>query len=194
LAKQDKEGRFIIWFTSDEHYFHENLEEGRSIIKYAKRPFATIEEMNAAIIARHNEVVKDDDEVWHLGDFVLGNDSVDKYVKIVNQLKGRHHFLYGSHDRWMEHILGKGAENLPYIREIKIEKIRITLCHYAMRRWPHSHHGSWQLYGHSHGELPPIGKQYDVGVDNNNFYPVSFEFLKNFMKDRIIEPNHLDNK
>jgi hypothetical protein len=32
--------------------------------------------------------------------------------------------------------------------------------------------------------LPPIGKQWDVGVDNNDFYPVSLPQLKEIMKTR----------
>jgi len=51
-----------------------------------------------------------------------------------------------------------------------------------MRSWPASFHGSWLLYGHSHGRLVDIGKQYDIGVDNNSFYPVSFEQIKEIMK------------
>jgi calcineurin-like phosphoesterase family protein len=47
-----------------------------------------------------------------------------------------------------------------------------------MRTWPASHMGSWQLYGHSHGKLPPIGFQLDVGVDSWEFYPVSWEEVK----------------
>ena len=47
-----------------------------------------------------------------------------------------------------------------------------------MRVWNKSHYGSWELYGHSHGTLEPIGKQLDVGVDTNNFYPYSFEDIK----------------
>ena len=31
----------------------------------------------------------------------------------------------------------------------------VVLCHYAMRVWDRSHYGSWHLYGHSHGNLPP---------------------------------------
>ncbi|KKL16922.1 hypothetical protein LCGC14_2490690, partial [marine sediment metagenome] len=60
----------------------------------------------------------------------------------------------------------------------------IVVCHYAMRRWERSHYGSWQLYGHSHGRLEPIGLQHDVGVDNNNFYPVSLIELVEIMKHR----------
>jgi len=48
---------------------------------------------------------------------------------------------------------------------------------------------SWQLYGHLHGKLPPIGKQWDIGVDNNNFYPVSFNKICEIMVDRPDDPN-----
>ncbi len=39
--------------------------------------------------------------------------------------------------------------------------------HYAQRVWEHSHHGSWHVYGHSHGSLPDDikSKSIDVGVD-----------------------------
>jgi len=170
----------MIWFTSDEHYGHKN------IITYCNRPFKDVDEMNDAIIAKHNEVVADGDNVWHVGDFTLG--SVEDYKKFFVKLKGKHHFICGSHDKWMARIFGR--DNLPYLRELYIEGIHIVLCHYAMRRWPRSHHGSWQLYGHSHGELPPEGRQYDVGVDNNNFYPVSFEKLKKILETGPIFPNH----
>jgi calcineurin-like phosphoesterase family protein len=52
---------------------------------------------------------------------------------------------------------------------------------------------SWQLYGHSHGKLPPIGKQWDIGVDNNNFYPVSFNKICEIMVARPDNPNFVKN-
>ncbi len=33
-------------------------------------------------------------------------------------------------------------------------------------------------------QLPPEGKQYDVGVDCNNFYPVSFVQIVEIMKTK----------
>jgi hypothetical protein len=41
----------------------------------------------------------------------------------------------------------------------------VILCHYGMRVWPASHHGSVHFYGHSHGRLPGYGRSRDVGVD-----------------------------
>jgi hypothetical protein len=58
----------------------------------------------------------------------------------------------------------------------------ITLCHWCMRVWPKSHYNSWHLYGHSHGKLPSEGKSHDVGVDNNNFYPLSLIEITKIMK------------
>ena len=158
----------MYFFTSDEHYQHAN------IIKYCNRPFENVFEMDKELIRRHNEVVKDNDIVVHAGDFMMGNKAFA--AKYIDQLKGSHIFIKGSHDRWLK--------DAPQIWEKSIEHTHIVVCHYSMRVWPKSHYGSWQLYGHSHGGLEPIGKQWDIGVDNNNFYPVSFEQLKEIMKSR----------
>lgn len=37
--------------------------------------------------------------------------------------------------------------------------------------------GSVVIVGNSHGTLKPLPGQWDVGVDNNNFYPISYEEL-----------------
>jgi len=159
----------MYFFTADEHYGH------RNIIRYCKRPFDSVEEMNEELIRRHNEVVREKDEVVHAGDFTLGKNHHAR--EILSRLKGRHIFLRGSHDRWLK-------EPFTDIWERKIKGQYVVVCHYAMRVWPRSHYNSWQLFGHSHGMLEPVGKQWDVGVDNNDFYPVSFEQLVEIMATR----------
>jgi len=54
---------------------------------------------------------------------------------------------------------------------------KVVLFHYAMVVWNACHYGSWQLYGHSHGTLTdnPNTRAFDVGVDCNNYRPISFE-------------------
>lgn len=157
------------WFTGDEHLGHAN------IIKYCDRPFKSVEEMDEEIIKRHNEVVCSDDEVYHMGDFCMGKD-YEKFDNYRKRLNGHHYFLLGNHDTWYSTFFSQIY--LPYLIEKKIEGQDIVMCHYAMRVWNKSHHGSWQLYGHSHGELSPIGRQLDVGVDTHNFYPYSYVEIK----------------
>ncbi|NIA10708.1 MAG: phosphoesterase [Nitrospiraceae bacterium] len=156
----------MYFFIADEHFSHAN------IIKYCKRPFDSVEEMDATIIKNFNSKVTKSDCTIHCGDFTFKKP--EKYIK---QLNGNHIFLRGNHDRWM----GKSYHEM-WIKTI--EGQTIVCAHYAMRVWPRSHYGSWNLFGHSHGKLPPIGLQYDVGVDNNNFFPVSFEELKSIFIQR----------
>ncbi|MCP6718669.1 MAG: phosphoesterase, partial [Patescibacteria group bacterium] len=52
---------------------------------------------------------------------------------------------------------------------------------YPLRVWNKNIYNAWQLYGHSHGTLNPLRHQYDVGIDNNNFYPISCQELITIM-------------
>ncbi len=165
----------MYWFTADEHFSHPNIRE------YCNRPFCSVIEMNEEIIKRHNEVVGKDDIVIHAGDFTLKPTYREAKV-FIDQLKGSHIFLEGSHDRWL-------PKTACQIWQKTIEGQHIVVCHYAMRVWPKSHYGSFCCYGHSHGKLVPIGKSWDVGVDNNKFYPVSFDQLKVVMDK---QPNNFN--
>ena len=59
-----------------------------------------------------------------------------------------------------------------------------------------SYNGTWQLFGHVHTSRNNTGKdaprlsmllptQYDVGVDNNDFTPVSFVQVKAIIEKQI---------
>lgn len=169
----------MIFFTSDEHLGHSR------IIEYCNRPFVDVDEMDNTIIERHNSLVGHEDTVYHLGDFTFKNSTNADIYK--SRLNGRHIFLKGNHDK---------DKTLPHIIELKIEEQPLVLCHYAMRVWNLSHYGSWNLHGHSHGMLVPYGLQLDVGVDNNKFYPVSFDTVKEIMATRphIMNDSHILNK
>lgn len=165
----------MYFFTADEHYGHANS------IKHNARPFSNVNEMNEELVCRHNEVVNQKDVTIHTGDFAWAN-NVKQAQEIIKRLNGNHIFLRGSHDRWMNKMFHE-------IWERRIGKIYVVACHYCLRTWPRSHYNSWHVYGHSHGRLEPVGKSWDVGVDNNNFYPVSFDQLAKIMEKRPDNPN-----
>ena len=156
------------------YYGHAN------IIKFCERPYKNIHEMNDDIIKRHNSVVKDGDTVVHVGDFTLERNA----GKYIGRLNGNHIFVRGSHDYWL-------PKTHQMIFEYKSDKIYIVACHYCMRTWPRSHYNSWHLYAHSHGRLDPIGKSWDIGVDNNDFYPLALEEIKCIMENRPDNPNKI---
>ena len=184
------------WFISDTHFGHAN------IIKYCGRPFlseeevrqvraaggdrdrqrqvpisrASVERMDATLLDNLNAVVGPDDVLWHLGDFAFGDyDLVERYrrrifCKTVNLLWGNHdnRRIAGLFNRTFDQVL------------IKVEGQHVFLNHYAMRVWDRSHHGSWHLYGHSHGRLPddPESLSFDIGVDCHDFRPWSFAEIR----------------
>lgn len=142
--------------------------------------------MDEDLIKRWNERVRPGDLVYHLGDFSLARD-VETVSAVASRLCGQIHLIYGNHDRQgvkkCSHFAWKGD-----YKYITIEKQKIVLFHYAMRVWRSSHHGSWMLYGHSHGTLSDIGgKTTDIGVDCWDFYPVPFEDLKALMESRKMQ-------
>jgi calcineurin-like phosphoesterase family protein len=164
-----------VYFTSDTHFGHAN------IIRYSNRPFASADEMDRELIRRWNEVVKPGDTVYHLGDFAVGGGPAEPYL---DQLNGDIVLIVGNHEnralrcpRRFKLVTGLLEIDVKIVEDGKTIKQAITLCHYAMKVWNKSHHGAWQLYGHSHGTLPDPqdARQFDVGVDCWDFRPISVE-------------------
>ena len=80
-----------VFFTSDTHFGH-----GGALGLY-RRPFGSVPAMNEAIVARWNEAVGPDDEVWHLGDFAIRQPS-ETVEALLARLNGRKHLVAGNND------------------------------------------------------------------------------------------------
>ncbi len=168
------------WFTSDLHLGHAN------IIKYSNRPFSGVEEMDSTLITNWNTKIQQYDHVWFLGDFCFAD--LEKGQSYLDRLNGVKHLIRGNHDKTGVQL--KGWASIDDMVEIKVNKQWITLCHYAMRVWNKSHHGTWHLYGHSHGSLPDDSNSlsFDAGVDCHNYMPLSFDDVGRIMKKKTWKP------
>jgi calcineurin-like phosphoesterase family protein len=177
---QDRGGD-MIFFTADTHFGHKNL------IDKGLRQFNSVSEMDEFIISNWNKVIEPKDEVYHLGDFCW-IPKVPTWEYYLSQLNGKITLIKGNHDLRRSKIQHLFVE-VEYLKQVEWNHQKITLCHYAMRTWDRSHFNSWQLFGHSHGSLEPIGKQIDVGIDANGFYPISIEQVAEKMLLRPDNPN-----
>ncbi len=79
------------FFTSDLHLGHEK------IIELCNRPFHSITQMNQHIVWNWNDVVKDEDNVFVLGDLALGK--LDESLIWAKYLRGNKYLVPGNHDR-----------------------------------------------------------------------------------------------
>jgi|SRR6476620_5889714 len=173
-----------LFFTSDTHFGHNN------IIKYSNRPFKSTEEMDEAIIRNWNGVVKPNDEIWHLGDFAFATGN--RIESILKRLNGRKHFIWGNHDQTFkkEKNLLSYFESVRDYKEINYNNQKIVLIHYPLLTWNKGHRGAWHLHGHCHGSVNYLNEKttrIDVGVDNFNYTPVSFEEVKAIMDKRTYD-------
>lgn len=163
-----------IFFTADTHFGHAN------IIRYCDRPFESKEEHDRVLIENWNSVVKPRDVVYHLGD--VGFDGPDQLHKTLQKLNGQIFLLRGNHDG--PATREPASSRFGFIKDTHLIRVpvngnkqKIFLSHYPHRTWPMAHHGSWHLFGHTHNRLGPHGLSLDVGVDAQDFLPISLEAL-----------------
>lgn len=168
-----------LFFTSDLHIGH------YAICKYCHRPFESRSEMNHALIDNWNAVVPEDGIVVNCGDFtLLHKEDLNEYLKLFKKLNGSILLCRGNHD--MIPIVTEQVENLIAsvdIAKIEVDGVKIMASHYPMLAYP----ADYQVFGHIHtmsdgtchgvdGDVnAKLRKtQYDVGVDQNGYKPISY--------------------
>jgi calcineurin-like phosphoesterase family protein len=156
----------MLFFTSDTH-FHDSR-----VLRIDRRPFGSLAEHDESLIARWNETVAPDDEVWHLGDFARAD--ADEIALLLSRLNGRKHLIIGNNDP-VETIASQDWESTQHYAELSVEGRLLILCHYPFRTWNQMGKKSINLHGHSHGKLKPVTRQYDIGVDARDYRPVTLD-------------------
>lgn len=178
-----------IYFTSDTHFGHPNI-VGPNVSRWKSgyRTFDSLHEMNKTLINNINKTVQWDDTLYHLGDWSF-RESPKKYRDQINCRNI--HIITGNHDSISR--LEGNFSSIQSEKFLKIDDILIFMHHYAHRVWPSSHHGSFHLYGHSHGSISnDWGRSTDVGVDMaykllEEYRPFSWAEVKQILLPRPIK-------
>ena len=133
-----------IFYIADLHLQHSN------IIKFDKRPFTTVEEMDDALISNWNAVVDKGDHVYHLGDFCWGKK--DAWIKYLKLLNGNIHIIKGNHDLkdYPSDVKKYIVEAVDY-KEITDCGRHVIMCHYPIMCYKASYNPNcYMLHGHTH--------------------------------------------
>lgn len=187
-----------IFFISDPHYGHEKC---YTTFKRADgvtplRPFASAEEGDEEMVKRWNEVVKEHDKVYCLGDIVIGK----KHLPILSRLNGSKRLVRGNHD------IFKTSEYAQYFKEIYGVRVLddMVLSHVPLH--PASITPRWNVnvHGHLHANIvekwvddPSMGstwhmdqKQipdplyFSVCVEQIDYRPIEYSELMKRVKER----------
>lgn len=189
------------YFTSDMHFGHRNIMEycpGRSVLG------STVDEMNAELIRRWNEVIRPADEILIVGDAVMGKRT--ETMPFLEQLNGQKSLVLGNHDKPFDkkgdarqraiadfNDVGVHVYDVMWFETFLRNGFPVRVCHfpyygdshdedrYVENRPPDD--GLTLLHGHVHDawiyDVAVFTLQINVGVDVWDFRPVS--------EDQIIE-------
>lgn len=135
------------YFISDTHFFHEN------VIRFDKRPFFSVEEMNAKMRDWWNNTVSEKDRVYILGDFIWLPPSDPEYIKFTKSLNGKKVLIKGNHDNVEKFSseLKNCFEDIKSRKEIKLNRKRIIMDHYPLMMYRHDTDSNvFHFHGHTH--------------------------------------------
>ena len=195
-----------IWFTSDTHYDHKNICAATTNWVGAEnltRKFSSLEQMNDELVFWINQRVGQDDILFHLGDWSFnGFENIRKFRERI--VCKNVHLILGNHD----HHIERNKDNIQSIfssvnqylsldvrwrpnpsKLVADSHARFVLFHHPIASWNGMSDGVIHLHGHVH--LPPNqrivdGKAMDVGVDGNNYEPISMEEVLKIMSKQPI--------
>ena len=178
----------MIWFTSDLHFGHD-----KSFI-YNPRGFENMYDAAETIIKRFNEVVAEDDELYILGDCMLGDTKCG--LGCLWQLPGNKHLIFGNHDsdeRIKIYYNANIFTTLEWGGRLKSGKYSFYLSHYPMMMGNYKErHPTWNLSGHTHSkDVFQFGDNciYNVAVDAHDCYPIALErIIEDINAYRMIHP------
>ena len=154
-----------IFMISDLHLFHGN------IILYENRPFKNTDEMNKVISNNWNNVIKNEDTVFCLGDVAFGNKDMIK--NIVSKLNGKKNLILGNHDR---------SRNIKWWQDCGFDFVSrypiIFKQHYILSHEPmyiNEYMPYINIHGHLHSKKMQSQKFINVSVECINYTPIDFE-------------------
>lgn len=164
------------FYTSDLHLFHKN------VIHLSNRPFKDIDDMHNALIENWNKKVKTSDIVYILGDIGYPKKSQDikLIINFLKKLNGKKILIVGNHDFKLLNYPKFKDEFIEIHNYLEISDFnrKIILFHYPIEEWNGYFKNSIHLFGHIHKNdkfLKDIKNRYNVGMDVNNFTPISMQ-------------------
>ena len=162
----------MIFYTADLHFHYKPF--------LPDRPFASVEEMDEAMIRLWNETVTDEDTVYVVGDVGYNGGYVPGDA--LGRLRGRKHLIRGNHDTGFENApkLFDYFETVTDFNEIDDGETHILLCHYPIlyRKRGYMIHGHLhQARGPEYDILRQMPRMLNAGVDVNFYRPVTLAQL-----------------
>lgn len=193
-----------IWLTADLHLGHRKVVEIRGFGE-------DTDAHDNALAANWDSRVRDNDQVWVLGDISLGRGQrEDAALEWVGRRPGVKRLVAGNHDA-VHPMHSKAYKAMGAYLEVfdtvasaatmKFNGRRILLSHFPYANDPEGDHtselryqewrmpdvGQWLLHGHTHSNVKIRGRQIHVGLDAHDLAPVSMHWVEQQIESEVTE-------
>jgi calcineurin-like phosphoesterase family protein len=138
-----------VWFTSDLHFGHRNIQKFRLEI-------ASEEENRNRIVTDWENLVNKRDDVYVLGDACFTMDTINEF----RDLPGRKFLIRGNHDDLNTQVYLKYFQSVFGLKKYK----EFWLSHAPIH--PNELRGKINLHGHVHYESIPDSRYFNMCVEN----------------------------
>lgn len=175
-----------IYLCSDLHFGHSKA------FLYEPRGFSSIQEHDETIIKNICETVDPDDDLWILGDLMLGDN--EHGMECLRRLPGHLHIVLGNHDTSVRQELYSTLPNATlhgWAEVLRYKKYTFYLSHYHtdvsnLDDQPQLRAHTLNLFGHTHQKNSfwhDIPYYFHVGLDSNDNRPISLDDIIQKMKE-----------
>ena len=166
-----------VWVWSDLHLGHGN------IIRYANRPFADVEAMNAALYGNWEAAVEETDLLLFVGDIAMRKSVAEHTWQTIREAPGKaKHLVVGNHD-----LTGSGELRVSGFDEVCSTLLidgdpPLAFTHMPLAEVPP---GTVNVHGHTHEEPPRMSRHINVSVEQLEYTPVALDRIQALARELL---------
>ena len=164
------------WLISDTHFCHKKIIE----FEFEHRPFYHIDFHDEALIENWNSVVKPQDKIYHLGDFVFGKTNI---ARIASRLNGHKRLILGNHEQHDMKFYLPFFEKIYSSFSLKVSNDKkAILTHIPVHTDQLKTRYNYNIHGHYHHNIVGDDRYINVSCEQINLTPINWDELLKRMK------------
>ena len=168
------------WLWSDLHLHHGN------IIRYCKRPFTSVEAMDAALLDAWRDSVDESDTMICGGDVARAKALNPERIATLRQLPGRKLLVLGNHDLTKRGRIVENGSDERWMTLLIPGKPTLAVTHVPMSEVPD---GTVNLHGHVHNNVPLLqGPYINICVEHTGYRPLPINDVRTLANARLLNP------
>jgi calcineurin-like phosphoesterase family protein len=147
------------------------------------RPFDTIMEHDQCLLDRHNELVKPQDKVYHLGDVTMARQPNARLLDKIKAFHGHKRLVRGNHDQWPT------RKYLDVFEEVYAYRVlaEVIMSHIPVHPASVNRRLYGNVHGHVHANGSPAGPYMNICPEVTRYAPVHLDVVREELRKKRVD-------